>query len=72
MARLPVYDPKREAMIRSLKIYKVVFSKFSGETIIVLARNFEEATKKALGWSHVNKYGTEIDSIELYCKVDAI
>ena len=72
MTKIPVYDGKRMSSPSKLKVYKVVFSKYDGETVIVLARDFEEARKKALGWGQVNKYGSDLNSIDFYCEVDAV
>lgn len=30
-----------------------------------------KGSDEALGWSQVNKYGAEIDSLSFYCKVDS-
>ena len=50
-------------------IFEAVFEKYSGETKIILARNFEDAHRKALDFSRIKKFGP-LGSLELYGEAD--
>jgi hypothetical protein len=57
--------------MKALRIYEVVFEKYKGETIVVLAYNFDGAVTVARAWSKRKKYGQEIVSVSVYGEVDA-
>lgn len=53
------------------KIFEVVFEKYKGTTVLIIADNFAQAVRTASEWSEKHKYGKEIHSIEIYGTVDA-